>query len=117
MDDFVVKCVGKEHALHLKAALEDNYGVTTEWDGKRYIGITFDWDYEWQQVHLSMPGYIAKALKVFQYTARTKQHQPFQSALIKYGSKTQYATQSSTAPLLDAAGKKFIQQVCGSFYF
>ena len=65
VDDFGVKYVGKEHALHLKSTLEDNYGVTTEWDGKRYIGITLDWDYKRRQVHLSMPGYIAKALKVF----------------------------------------------------
>ena len=46
VDDFGVKYVGKEYALHLNATLEDNYGVTTEWDGKRYIGITLDWDYE-----------------------------------------------------------------------
>ena len=117
VDDFGVKYVGKEHALHLKATLEDNYGVTTEWDGKRYIGITLDWDYDRRQVHLSMPGYIAKALKVFQHKVRTKQDQPFPSAPIQYGAKTQYAKERSTAPLLDAKGKKFIQQVCGKFLF
>ena len=46
VDDFGVKYVGKEHALHLKVALEDNYKVTTGWDGKQYIGITLDWDYK-----------------------------------------------------------------------
>ena len=97
-----MKYVGKEHALHLKSTLEDNYGVTTEWDGKRYIGITLDWDYERRQVHLSMPGYIAKALKVFQHEARTKQDQPFPSAPIQYGVNTKYAKERSTAPLLDA---------------
>ena len=117
VDDFGVKYVGKEHALHLKSTLEDNYGVTTEWDGKRYIGITLDWDYERRQVHLSMPGYISKALKVFQHEIRTKQDQPFPSAPIQYGAKTQYAKERSTAPLLDAKGKKFIQQVCGKFLF
>ena len=75
------------------------------------------WDYERSQVYLSIPAYIPKALKVFQHTARTNQHQPFPSAPIKYGTKTQYATQTSTAPLLDDAGKKFIQQVCGKFLF
>ena len=64
-----------------------------------------------------MPGYIAKALNIFQHTARTKQHQPFPSAPIKYGDKTQYATQSSKALLIHAVGKKFIQQVCGKFLF
>ena len=62
-----------------------------------------------------MPGYIAKALKVFQHEVRTKQDQTFPSAPIQYGAKTQYAKERSTAPLLDVKGKKFIQQVCGKF--
>ena len=33
VDDFSVTCVGKEHALHLKQAIEENYGVTTNWEG------------------------------------------------------------------------------------
>ena len=40
VDDFGVKYVGDKHALHLKKTLEENYKVTTEWDGTRYIGIT-----------------------------------------------------------------------------
>ena len=64
-----------------------------------------------------MPGYITKALKVFQHTVRTEQNQPFPSAPIQYGAKKQYAKESSTAPLLDAKGNKSIQQVCGNFYF
>ena len=63
-----------------------------------------------------MPGSIAKkALNCFQHIARTKQHQPFPSATIKYGAETKYATQSSKALLLDATSKKFIQQVCAHF--
>ena len=53
--------------MHLKQTLQENYTVTTEWDGQRYIGITLDWDYKWRQVHLSMPRYVAKALKLFQH--------------------------------------------------
>ena len=60
VDDFGVKYVGKEHAQHLKDTLEENYTVTTEWEGKRYIGITLDWDYKRRQVHLSMPNYIKR---------------------------------------------------------
>ena len=30
VDDFGVKYVGKEHAMHLKQTLEENYTVTTE---------------------------------------------------------------------------------------
>ena len=35
VDDFGVKYVVKEHALHLKQTLEENYKVKTEWDGTR----------------------------------------------------------------------------------
>ena len=44
VDDFGVKYVGEEHALHLKKAIECDYKVTTDWTGARYIGITLDWD-------------------------------------------------------------------------
>ena len=43
VDDFGVKYSGKEHALHLKAALETKYKVTTDWEGKLYIGIALKW--------------------------------------------------------------------------
>ena len=34
VDDFGVKYVGKEHALHLKATLEEHYKVTNDWEVK-----------------------------------------------------------------------------------
>ena len=118
VDDFGVKYVGKEHALHLQSVLEEHYKITQDWTGAKYIGLTIDWDYARGQVHLSMPGYVAKALKQFQYQWDGKrQDAPFPSAPIQYGAKQQYATQESQAPALDKAGKKFIQQVCGKFLF
>ena len=75
MDDFGVKYIGEEHAMHLKKTLEVDYAVTTEWNGARYIGITLDWDYKRRQVHLSMPNYVEKALKQFQHTLKKKQQQ------------------------------------------
>ena len=63
VDGFGVKYVGKEHVLHLKQAIEENYGVTTDWEGTQYIGITIDWDYSNRHVHPSIPSYVAKALK------------------------------------------------------
>jgi hypothetical protein len=46
VDDFGVKYVGKENALHLKHVLEEHYQLTCDWDGHQYIGITLDWDYQ-----------------------------------------------------------------------
>jgi hypothetical protein len=117
VDDFGVKYVGEEHANHLKATLEEHYKLTCDWTGQRYIGITLDWDYKRRQVHLSMPNYVKKALKQFQHKVRKLQNAPYPSAPIQYGAKKQYATQNSSAPLVDAKTKKFIQQVCGKFLF
>jgi hypothetical protein len=64
-----------------------------------------------------MPNYVKKALKQFQHIAGKLQHSPYPSVPIQYGAKKQYATQESTAPLLDNKAKCFIQQVCGKFLF
>eukprot|EP00804_Cyclotella_cryptica_P023112 CCRYP_000353-RD/>CCRYP_000353-RD protein AED:0.34 eAED:0.30 QI:0/0/0/1/0/0/2/0/454 len=103
VDDFGVKYIGKEHALHLQSVIEQHYKI--------------DWDYINRKVHLSMPGYKDKALKQFQHQKATTQHSPFQCKPIKYGAKKQFAVQPSTAAPLDKADKKFIQQVCGKFLY
>ena len=46
VDDFRVKYVDKQHANHLINALKEDYKISHEWAGKRYIGLTIDWDYE-----------------------------------------------------------------------
>ena len=78
VDDFCVKYVGEDHALHLQSVLKEDYKITTDWAAKKYIGITLDWDYAKRQVHLSIPGYVSKALKQFQHiwTGQT-QNSPF----------------------------------------
>ena len=67
VDDFGVKYLGKEHALHLKAALETKYKVTTYLEVELYIGIALKWDYEKVTVQLSMTGYVRVALHAFQH--------------------------------------------------
>eukprot|EP00804_Cyclotella_cryptica_P021956 CCRYP_000903-RA/>CCRYP_000903-RA protein AED:0.16 eAED:0.16 QI:0/0/0/1/1/1/4/0/960 len=118
VDDFGIKYVGDEHPQHLLKVLQEHYTVTTDWKGSRYIGITLDWDYGKRRVHLSMPGYVKKALSQFQHpTPQTPQHAPFPATPINYGARQQYAKAPSTATPLDPKGKKFIQQVCGKFLF
>ena len=64
-----------------------------------------------------MPSYVRKSLKTFKHKLQKRQHQPYPSAPIIYGSKKQYATPISTASFLNDKGNKFIQQVCGKFLF
>ena len=58
VDDFGVKYLGKEHTLHLKSALEYKYKITKDWEGKLYIRIALNQDYEKGTVQLSMSGFI-----------------------------------------------------------
>ena len=77
VDDFGVKYVGKEHARHLISVLKEHYEISEDWEGKKYVGLTFDWDYEKKRVHVSMPGYVDHALIRFKHgTPRRAQDQP-----------------------------------------
>ena len=58
VDDFGVEYVRERHASHLQMALEENYKITMDWEGKKYAGIDIKWDYapvhKNRKEHLSM---------------------------------------------------------------
>ena len=54
--------MGRQHAKHLMDALKEDYTISHDWAGTRYIGLTIDLDYKKQEVHISMPGYIEDTL-------------------------------------------------------
>jgi len=117
IDDFGIKYAGREHALYLKTALESYYPISTNWTGNQYIGITLDWDYTNHKVHLSMYGYIAKALKQFQHKfPHDPQHTPSLSTPIKYGVRKQYTTMESTAPLLNKKARNSSNKCVENFF-
>ena len=91
VDDFGVKYVRQEHDNHLLKVLQEHYKVTCDWSGTRYIGIHMHWDYDNHKLHLFMPGYVKKALTIFQHKASKAQNQPFLPTPIKYGAKKEYA--------------------------
>ena len=92
VDNFGVKYVDRQHADHLMNALKEEYTISHDWAGKRYIGITIDWDYEKQEVHISIPGYIEDALTRFKHACpRTPQYQPHPNNPPHYGATQKYA--------------------------
>ena len=118
VDDFGVKYVGEEHALHLIEVLDEFYDLDVQWEGRKYIGITLDWDYAKRQVHLSMPGYIAKALAELKHPMPSKrQDSPYPHTPPKYGAKKQFVEGPDVSPLLNEEGKKFIQKANGKFLY
>ena len=99
VDDFGVKYQGKEHAKHLMNALKEDYEISEDWEGEKYIGLTFDWDYDGGEVHISMPGYVAKALNQFQHEKpKRRQDSPYPWTPPKYGAKVQYAEGEDESP-------------------
>ena len=100
VDDFGVKYIRKEHAEHfLKGVLEKFYEVTTDWEGKKYIGLALDWDYEKSEVHVSILGYVKSAAKELDHTPPKRyQKLPVPCTSIKYGAKQQWVEDQSPSP-------------------
>jgi hypothetical protein len=118
VDDFGVKYVGREHAMHLISILKEHYEISEDWTGSKYIGITFDWDYPGRRVHLSMPGYILKALQRFAHERpRRLQYSPHPHVAIAYGAKSQYVEDETPSSPLNKDEQKYIQAVVGMLLY
>ena len=119
--DFGVKYVGKQHADHLISVLSSFYEIEGDWKGKKYCGITLDWDYvkrhRDRKVHLSILGYCDEALTHFRHEAQLGIDQPHVSAILAYGAKVQYAKDDDKSPCLLPEDRLFIQQVTGTFLY
>ena len=62
VDDFGVKFFDKRDINHLITALQTNYKISTDFQGKNYCGFTIDWHYNDGFVDISMPGYVTRSL-------------------------------------------------------
>ncbi len=102
MDDFGIKYVGKEHANHLIATLQEHYTISQDWAGTSYLGLTLGSDYTNHTVNISMPGYVEKALQRFQHIIPARpQHAPHAWIPPQYGIKTQLTKPVDTTSNLD----------------
>ncbi len=118
MDDFGVKYIGKEHVHHLTQTLKQHYKIKEDWEGTCYLGITLDWDYRKCEVHLSMPGYVERALACFGHKIpKLLQHQPHKHTIPTYKATVQYAKPDDGTKLLSKEEKKYIQQIAGTFLY
>jgi len=80
------------------------YKCSCDWKGERYCGLTIKWDYKGQKVHLSIPGYVQKALTRFQHPPpKKRQDQPYPH--VKPRAKKQYSQEDDDSPALNKAGK------------
>ena len=86
--------MGKEHALHLLNILEQNYEITTDWEGTKFAGIDLSWDYNVrhanQNCRISMDGYMKKVILKYGHPCPIKpQLSPHKHCEVIYGAKEQ----------------------------
>jgi hypothetical protein len=114
VDDFGIKYVGKERALHLLGPLRKLYTITEYWDGTLFSGLTIQWNY----AKISMPNYIPAMLHKFQH-AQPAKHQgaPHTWTTPYYGAKVQYATEADDSPILADSDITTIQQKVGTLLY
>ena len=86
-------------------------------DGKQYIGIHLNWDYNKRELITSMQGYTEQALKELEHAMPLKPcHAPSKAERPSYGAKIQYAKEDDS-PELNPKGVKFIQRTTGKFLY
>lgn len=117
VDDFGVKYTSQDDANHLIAALKERFTITTDFDGKIFLGLHLDWDYKKRKVRITMPNYVKKALIRFQHKFPSHpQHSPHPCAKINFGEKVQYA-KDATPTDMTKEQLTYCQQVIGVFLF
>ena len=120
VDDFGIKYKNREDIDHFLKSLEANYKYTTDWEGRNFCGLTFNWRYDEGYVDVSMPTYINKILHKFQHQRLSKaQKSPFAVTPLKplQPGERQYATEKDTTALLDNKRKKQVQSIVGSVLY
>ena len=121
-DDFVIKYVGKQHALHLLKIMEQNYEITADWEGQKFSGINLEWKYTEQHSNrtsrISTNGYIDKLLIKYEHPRPRKlQLSPHKHCEVTHGAKEQLTPEEDTSTALDNEGTKHIQSIVGEFLY
>ena len=98
--------------------LQENYKISKDWNGSRYLGLNLNWDYTKLKVHLSMLTYVTATLKRFNRAQpRKPQDQPYPHIKTIYGAKAQYAKDADTSSPLSPSDKTIVQEVTGTFLY
>ena len=74
IDNFAIKYVDKADVEHLVTCIKERYPVKVDWEAKQYIRINLGWDYEENEVHLSMKDYVKQALAQFKHKTPKQFH-------------------------------------------
>ena len=122
VDDFGIKYVGKQHALHPLKILEENYEIPADWEGGKFTEIDLAWDYDDQHAkrtcRLSTKGYIEKLLMKYGHPHPSKAHlSPHKHCEVIYGAKEELNLEEDKSLPLDKEGTIRIQGIAGALLY
>ena len=118
VDDFGIKYHNQQDLQHLISTLKKHYDISIDQEGTNYCGLELEWHYSAGYVDISMPKYVAKALKKYNHPPPLKpQLAPHKWSQPAYGKKIQYATIPDQTNLLDKKDKQKIQSIVGTFLY
>jgi hypothetical protein len=119
VDDFAVKYKSKEDVHHLMAAVRKAYVLTEDWTGSRYLGMSISFKGTGASRHatLSMPGYVAAALKRFPTEMSRPVSSPATFTRQARGKVAAMAIIDNSPIITDSKTIKFIQEVIGVFLY
>jgi hypothetical protein len=117
VDDFGVKYKSKDDADHLIGVLQLLYEIKINWKGDKYLGWAIKYDRTAHTLSISMPHYVARALKSLgiEKTARNTDSPSIYQKPV-YGHRVQTVTEDTSAPI-DATRAKTLQRIVGIFLY
>ena len=117
VDDFLIKWQDRKTLEHLFSAIREEYKFDVDEEATKYIGMTLAYDKVKRTITLSMPGYVAAALRRFNVVPAPKPtHSPAKFDPILYGQPIQYATRDTSPPVSESEAT-FIREVIGVFLY
>jgi hypothetical protein len=117
VNDFGIKITNMHDMDYLINALKEHYTVAIDMTGSLFCGIHLTWNYTLGHVNCHMPGYINKALTMYQHPKPfSPQHAPYKVATIQYGAWVQRVEVNTTQPLTPKA-IKCIQDIVGTLLY
>ena len=106
VDDFGVKIFNEADKEHLCNALKQKYDITIDTSGKKFCGLTLNWNYTYGYVDVCMPNFVQKTLDKLNYKPSTKnQYAPHEWTVPIYGKNRQFAKPEDVSPQLTEKGK------------
>ena len=97
---------------------ENYHNITEDWEGKKYAGNDFKWNYEKITCGETMDGYILELRNKYQHmTPKKLQYSPHKYRPIDYGATQKIVQPNDISPPLNEKGIKRVQGIVGDLLY